>query len=361
MRFRIYNVAAGGSALWTETKLVSAGQGVDITAGGLFSTQLGSVVSLPPSIFNTGSALYLEVELPTPATATGSSPSWTEGAMTPRNPVVSSPFAINSAFLNGKSDTDFAPASGSTNYIQNQSATPQNASFNIQGNGTVGGSLTVGGTLTANNGLTVVGSINATASSLNLSSTSANALRIQSAGNNLFNIDAVGHNVQIGSIGGAAPLVLLTLDSVSFTGAEPATSNNGAMYYSNEKKKFRCYQDGSWQDCIGSNVIDWTDISLTSVASTGSPGKGIHRVRRLSTGQIELQLDVALNTSTAGSTVATLPAWAIPSVDMRFSPAVPSATVVFNAHMDILSDKINIYATNISSLAWVGLNIVYTP
>jgi hypothetical protein len=46
---------------------------------------------------------------------------------------------VNAALLNGLPASAFAAASGSTNYIQNQNAGPQAASFNIGGNATVGG------------------------------------------------------------------------------------------------------------------------------------------------------------------------------------------------------------------------------
>ena len=106
MKLRLYTVNSGGSAVWTEDRLVSAGNGVTVT-NGLFSIQLGSVTSLPASLFASG-ALYLEVELPTPATATTSGvPTWTEGAMTPRNQMATSAYAYNAETLDGKDSADF--------------------------------------------------------------------------------------------------------------------------------------------------------------------------------------------------------------------------------------------------------------
>jgi hypothetical protein len=61
---------------------------------------------------------------------------------------------VNAALLNGLSASAFAPASGSTNYIQNQTGTPQAASFNITGNAIVGGNAAVGGSVVISNGLT---------------------------------------------------------------------------------------------------------------------------------------------------------------------------------------------------------------
>jgi hypothetical protein len=52
---------------------------------------------------------------------------------------------VNAALLNGLTTNAFAPASGSTNYIQNQSLGMQNASFQI------GGSALIGGAVSASN------------------------------------------------------------------------------------------------------------------------------------------------------------------------------------------------------------------
>jgi hypothetical protein len=103
LKFRIYNAAS--TVVWSEDRLVSATQGVQVT-GGLFTVQLGTVTPLDPALFNNATAnqgtMTLEVELPTPATATSVSPSWTEGAMTPRNPLATSAYAFNSELWIGK-------------------------------------------------------------------------------------------------------------------------------------------------------------------------------------------------------------------------------------------------------------------
>ena len=106
MRLRLYTVSTGGSAVWSEDRLVSASQGVTVT-NGLFSIKLGDVTTLPASLFASGD-LYLSVELPSPATATSSSPSWTEGAMTPRNQMATSAYAYNSETLDGLDSAQFA-------------------------------------------------------------------------------------------------------------------------------------------------------------------------------------------------------------------------------------------------------------
>lgn len=53
------------------------------------------------------------------------------------------------------SSTGCTPASGSANYIQNQTASPQTASFNINGSGQIGGHVGIGTAPTANDNLTI--------------------------------------------------------------------------------------------------------------------------------------------------------------------------------------------------------------
>ena len=53
--FRLYDVASGGSALWTET------QGAVAVDGGNFSVELGSVTPLPKAIF--GRQLHLGIQI----------------------------------------------------------------------------------------------------------------------------------------------------------------------------------------------------------------------------------------------------------------------------------------------------------
>ncbi|MES2876135.1 MAG: hypothetical protein V4678_01565 [Patescibacteria group bacterium] len=146
MKFKIWSAASGGAEQWSEDRLVSASQGVTVT-NGQFSVQLGSVTSLPASVFASNS-LYFEVELPTPGSATTSSPVWTEGAMTPRNQLATSAYAYNSETLDGLDSAAFGQLG------QNNTFTGNNT-FNgtLQG----GSSLTLGtaatqGSLVLNDG-----------------------------------------------------------------------------------------------------------------------------------------------------------------------------------------------------------------
>lgn len=75
--FRIYDVDAGGTALWTETQSVTPNE------LGVFSVQLGSVTDFPPDLF-TGGVLYLGIEV------------GGDGEMVPRSPITSVPYAFGS-------------------------------------------------------------------------------------------------------------------------------------------------------------------------------------------------------------------------------------------------------------------------
>lgn len=92
--FRLYNVAEGGTALWTETKDI-------VVSNGLFTTLLGDVTALPTSIFD-GQNLWLGVKVGTDAEAT------------PRQRIAAVPYALYSANadrLDGLDSTAFATAS----------------------------------------------------------------------------------------------------------------------------------------------------------------------------------------------------------------------------------------------------------
>lgn len=91
MQFAIYDVPTGGTALWSETNT-----NVQVK-GGLFATMLGSVVNLPPNIFDNPSRFF--------GVKVGADPE-----MTPRQQVASSAFAFKAAVAgtvdNGAITTD---------------------------------------------------------------------------------------------------------------------------------------------------------------------------------------------------------------------------------------------------------------
>jgi hypothetical protein len=92
--FRVYNVATGGSELWTETKDLNV-------SNGLFVTLLGDTTPLPTTIF-TGQNLWLGIKV------------GADDESTPRQrlaPVAYAMYADNADRLDGKDSTEFAAAS----------------------------------------------------------------------------------------------------------------------------------------------------------------------------------------------------------------------------------------------------------
>ena len=114
IKFRIFNAATGGTNEWEADRVYGASDDRVTVENGLFNIQFGDTSqgdpALSPSLFSGAYPLYLEVELPTPATATCASNGcavWTEGAMTPRQALASSPYAFNADTLDGLDSTAF--------------------------------------------------------------------------------------------------------------------------------------------------------------------------------------------------------------------------------------------------------------
>jgi hypothetical protein len=104
------------------------------------------------------------------------------------------------------------------------------------------------------------------------------SLFINDTGGGVIETYTPGGTIQIGSNGTSTPTLLsLSINDVSTT--DPA-GNNGSMYYNAVRNKFRCYQNGSWLDCIGgqntktigdsasSTSISTTEVELLSLAIT---------------------------------------------------------------------------------------------
>lgn len=241
MRFKIYNALTSGTLQWSEDRLVSGGPAQYVTVtNGQFNVQLGSVSSLPASVFASDS-LYFEVELPTPASATTSSPVWTEGPMSPRNQLATSAYAYNSETLDGI----------------------DGAAFALIG---TGNAFTAANTFSGTSGFT---------NTIDVNVGSAAALRVRNGATNLFNVDTTNSIVSVGvSDTTGAVLVLDTK-----TGAGDPTGVEGAMYYNSNAGKFRCYQAGAWTDCIGaggsSTLQDAYNSSSSPAVITTTAAKGV--------------------------------------------------------------------------------------
>lgn len=215
IRFRSYvNAPTGGTPGWTETH--DGANRVQVT-NGVFSTQLGAITPYASSAFVTSDPIYIEIELPTLATATcdgaGCNPSWTEGPMSPRQPIASSGYAMNADLIDGIDASSIAQLSA---------------------NQTFSGNNTFTGTFLQQN-------------------TSSTAFQIQNAGGSkALVVDTSGLAVKIGG-GDASPdasPALLVFDYKNTTG-DP-TGTDGAYYYNSAAGKMRCYE-GIWRDCIATS------------------------------------------------------------------------------------------------------------
>ena len=213
IRFRAYlNNPTGGTATWTETH--DAANRV-IVKNGVFSTKLGGITPFSAGDF-TAYTIYIEIELPTPGTATcdgvGCSPSWAEGAMTPRQAIAATGYAMNADLVDGIDGASLAQLSA---------------------NNTFSGSNTFSGTFLQQN-------------------TSSTAFRVQNAGGtNALLIDTSSLAVKIGGgdVSPDASPALLVFDYKN-TAGDP-TGTDGAVYYNSVSGKMRCYEDDLWRDCIG--------------------------------------------------------------------------------------------------------------
>lgn len=67
----------------------------------------------------------------------------------------------------------------------------------------------------------------------------------------IFNVDTTNSRIQIGAPNTTG--TLLVLDTK--TNAGDPTGTNGAMYYNSNMSRFRCFEQGSWKDCIGTRQI----------------------------------------------------------------------------------------------------------
>ena len=111
IKFRFWDALTSGTNKYEEDRTITGVDNRIQVTNGLFNIQFGDVTALSPALFSGAYPLYLEVELPTPATATCATNGcavFTEGAMTPRQPLASSPYAFNADTLDGNDSTAFA-------------------------------------------------------------------------------------------------------------------------------------------------------------------------------------------------------------------------------------------------------------
>jgi hypothetical protein len=132
VKFRLWTLASGGTNQWEEDRVMTGTDNRIQITNGLFNIQFGDLTAIAPGLFNVGTGtLYLEVELPTPATATCATNGcavFTEGAMTPRQPLASSPYAVNSDTLDGLDSSAFGQLSAANTWTGANQIAPTTSS-----------------------------------------------------------------------------------------------------------------------------------------------------------------------------------------------------------------------------------------
>ncbi|MCI0340584.1 MAG: hypothetical protein L0216_05460 [Planctomycetales bacterium] len=97
--FRVFNVATGGTALWTEAR--TGGNAVTPNANGVYSVRLGSVTAFPGTL-TFSQALWLELQV------------GADAPMTPRYQMTSAPYSLRSARIGALTDAGLTTATSVT-------------------------------------------------------------------------------------------------------------------------------------------------------------------------------------------------------------------------------------------------------
>jgi hypothetical protein len=105
---------------------------------------------------------------------------------------------------------------------------------------------------------------------LQIQSTDSNALDIRNlGGTSFFAVDTSSGQVRVGASTADAVGVLFVLDTKN-TAGDP-TGTDGGIYYNSSLGKFRCFEDGSWKDCIGTRQIrSFIDTTSDAVADNNT-------------------------------------------------------------------------------------------
>ncbi|HKU18155.1 MAG TPA: hypothetical protein VJP80_02670 [Candidatus Saccharimonadales bacterium] len=111
----------------------------------------------------------------------------------------------------------------------------------------------------------------------NLVGAGTNAFSVQGPSSAvLFQIDTTNSRVYVGNPTADATGVLLVLDSKNTSG-DP-TGVNGSMYYNSSNNRFRCYQNSTWQSCLGTPAFSDRHTSFfepLTTAATSPTGYGL--------------------------------------------------------------------------------------
>ncbi len=208
----------GGALGGTPAGGLTAAQSVDsYTSIGINQTTAGQAITLPNSASTIGRVLYVTNTGTTSFTINGTT--FTTGSTA-------------TMFWTGSAWTFAGMDGGSSNYIQNQTATDQAASFKISGTATI-------------------------------KTTNANAFQVQSASgtDTMLNIDTTtGNAIKVGNnTGTGTATTIFVLDSATTSAGLPTTV--GAMYYDTTAGRIQCYEGTSWGNCGNTTLQEAYDSS----------------------------------------------------------------------------------------------------
>lgn len=267
VQFKLYTAVVSGTNEWTETQTVTV-------KNGYLSVYLGTVTPFSGSIdWSQEKWLTMNVN--------------SDGEMTPRIKLTAVPYAFragqaDSLTLGSGSVTAAGLAQLAAGSVQSVNSTVAGLRINqtgtggllqLQGNGadvfTVDktGNGTLAGTLTVSGSTVSVGS--ATQTGLLL-------LNDGSGGNTSLQANAGGlsmlssGNITIGTADTTGTLLVLDTktDSIDPAGVD------GAMYYNSGLKKFRCFEDGLWKDCVNGSNYNATASFVSGLANVAANTAG---------------------------------------------------------------------------------------
>ena len=111
--------------------------------------------------------------------------------------------------------------------------------------------------------------LNSGALEIQLDSTTALSV-MDAGGNSIFSVDTTNDRVRIGSATADGTGVLFVLDEKN-TAGDPA-GINGSLYYNSSLGKLRCFEGGTWSNCVGSasvrSFIDSTSDTVVDADTT---------------------------------------------------------------------------------------------
>ena len=318
MRFSVVDAPTGGSTVWSETR--EAGNRVQVT-NGTFNVQLGDVSPLGPT---TQYPLYLEVELPDPLTATCptvSCATWSEGPMTPRSPLGSSPYVMNTDTIDG---------------IDGAALAQLGANQTFTGNNTFTGSF-----------LQQPASDSTTA--FQIKNNAGTALLVADTTSNL------AIKVGGGDVSPDANPALLVLDYKDTSG-DPSNGVDGSMYYNSNLARFRCYEAGRWKDCMPKGRTrfehrnDFTSIivmgngtPIDPVLTTGTSASGTNAGYSYLMGELNHPGVIRMNTGTNATALFGMASTFDTNHAVLFGSAAWSLTT--QMRMSALSNGTNAYTS----------------